>query len=269
MKTNLAAQQSGSVRYRAFTLMEVLVVIVIIAVLASVTFSIVNKALEKAAVTKTMGNMKQLATVSRVFSSDNNDAIMDTWQTVASDGQKRQWSEHILVMLSNELAQSQNYSKSPGDQFAQTIGIFSDPKAIKQAHGKLATSGHYSWRSFGYNNRLGAFIPQNPGTNPWKQGAKYTSQVSSPNKLLLYSQPTLSGDRFNYFIQPNDAASGKIDFDLHGGKAIVGFFDGHVELFTKANFPGNSGINPNNGAPYTTQQINEFWFGSVTPFTAP
>ena len=269
MKTNPAAQHRTSPRHRAFTLVELLIVIAIVAVLASLAFVVSNKAMEKAAIIKTMGNMKQLATLSKVFSSENNDAIMDTWQTVASDGQKRQWAEHILVILSPELAENKNYSKSPGDTFAETVGIFSDPKALKQARGKFTGGGHFSWRTIAYNNRIGAFIPQNPGTNPWKQGAKYASQVAAPNKLLLYTQPAISGDRYNYFAQPNDAAGGKIDFDLHGGKTIVGFYDGHVDLFSKANFPGNGGTNPNNGAPYTTKQINEFWFGSETPFTAP
>ena len=269
MKAHTRPRPAPPILHRGFTLVELLIVIVIIAALASITFLIAKKSMDRAAMMKTMGNMRQLSTLSKVFSSENNDAIMDTWQTIASDGQKRNWCEHILVILSPDLATNKDYMNAAGDTFAKSIALFADPKALKQAGAQLASSGHFSWRTIAYNNRIGAFTPKEPGTNPWKQGAKYGYQVSSPNKLLLYAQPTLTGDKFNYFAQPGDAVGGKIDFDLHAGKSIVGFYDGHVELYDKKHYPANGGINPTSGKAYTNSQINEFWFGSTTPFTAP
>jgi prepilin-type N-terminal cleavage/methylation domain-containing protein/prepilin-type processing-associated H-X9-DG protein len=251
-----------------FTLVELLVVIVIIAVLASFGFLAGKRTMDSAAKTKTMGNLKQLSSIAQLFAADNNGALMDTWQTV-SKGQQRQWSEHMLVTLSPELAENMGYKSSVGDEMARSLGIFADPKALKSAKGKLSKSGHESWRTFGYNNRIGAFIPANPGRNPWKTGAKYTNQVVAHNKLILFTQPNIGGTSYPYFTQPGDAANGKINFELHGGSSMVGFFDGHVELFTKRNFPGNGGINPQTGRAYTTAQINEFWMGRTVPFTAP
>lgn len=253
---------------QGFTLVELLVVIVIIAVLASVGFLAGRRAMDSAAKAKTMGNLKQLSSITQLFASDNNGGLMDTWRTV-SGGQERQWSEHMLVTLSPDLAENKLFKASAGDELARSLGIFADTKALKAAKGKLPKSGHDSWRSFGYNNRIGVFVPAEPGQQGWKTGAKYVSQVEATNKLILLTQTALSGSSYPYFTQPGDVAAGKIDFDLHKGYSMVGFLDGHVELFTKKHFPANGGINPRSGASYTGPELNEFWLGRSSPFAAP
>jgi prepilin-type N-terminal cleavage/methylation domain-containing protein len=255
-------------QHPGFTLVELLVVIVIVATLATLGFMGARRALDSAAKAKTMGSLKQLASTAMIFSSDNNGALMDTWQTV-SGGQKRSWSHHLLVTLSPEMAENKKYETSAGDQLARSLEIFADPKALKAAKGKLPASGHESWRSFGYNNRIGSFIPANPGTNPWKTGAKYVNTVEEPHKLILYTQPKLSGSNYPYFAQPGDVSNGRVDFDLHNGISLVGFLDGHVQAYSKSNYPGNGGTSPRTGKPYTTAELNEFWLGRATPFTAP
>jgi prepilin-type N-terminal cleavage/methylation domain-containing protein/prepilin-type processing-associated H-X9-DG protein len=264
MKTH---RNSASLR-RGFTLVELMVVIVIIAVLASLVFMGARRLKDKAAMVTAMNNMKQVVTGAQTFSSENNGAIMDTWQT-ESNGQKRQWSEHILVTMDSSLAKGQAYKTEIGDTFARKLGIFSDPAALNNAKSKLDKNGHNSWRTFGYNNRLGSFNPKEPGQSPWKQGAKYTRQVISPTKLIYYTQNKSSGSRFEYFSQPGDAKNGKVDFDLHNGKSTVAFFDGHVELFDQRTFPGDGGIDPSTGKTYSKTKMNEFWFGRRTPFNAP
>lgn len=251
-----------------FTLVELLVVIVIVATLATLGVMGARRALDSAARAKTMGNLKQLASTAMIFSSDNNGALMDTWQTV-SGGQQRSWAHHLMVTLSPEMTENKKYETSAGDQLARSLEIFADPKALKAAKGKLPESGHESWRSFGYNNRIGAFIPANPGTNPWKTGAKYVNAVEEAHKLILFTQPKLSGDNYPYFAQPGDANNGRVDFDLHNGISLVGFLDGHVREYSKFNYPGNGGTNPRSNSKYTTAELNELWLGRATPFTAP
>jgi prepilin-type N-terminal cleavage/methylation domain-containing protein len=251
-----------------FTLVELLVVIVIIAVLASVGFLAGRRAMDNAAKAKTMGNLKQLSSTAQLFATDNNGGLLDTWRTV-SGGQERQWSEHMLVTLSPELAENKLFKASAGDEFARSLGLFADPIALKAAKGKLSKSGHDSWRSFGYNNRIGVFVPAEPGQQGWKTGAKYVNQVEAMNKLILFNQPTLAGNNYPYFSQPGDLAGGRVNFDLYQGFSMVGFFDGRVELIAKKNFPANGGTNPRSGETYTTAELNEFWLGRATPYPAP
>jgi prepilin-type N-terminal cleavage/methylation domain-containing protein len=132
---------TNPLRNQAFTLVELLVVIVIIAVLGTLGFMGGRKMMDGAARAKTIGNIKQLVTAAQMFSVDHNGAVMD-WTGTVVDGEKRNWSEHLLVTMAPDLATNRNYKNSAGDTMAQSLGIFSDSKAMKQAKGKLAKTGH-------------------------------------------------------------------------------------------------------------------------------
>jgi prepilin-type N-terminal cleavage/methylation domain-containing protein/prepilin-type processing-associated H-X9-DG protein len=243
-----------------FTLVELLVVIVIIAVLASIGFVSGRRLMDSASKARSMGNLKQLATTGQVFSSENSGVIPHAQHT-AIVGTKRIWCQHYAVSLSPDLAFNNQFREEAGDRFGRDAGIFTDEKAFKRGRKSLAKSGPNSWRTFAYNNRIGAASPENPGELAWVRGVRHVGQVEAPDKLVLFTQKTLAGDNYPQFLQPEDARSGTVDFDLHGGTALVGFFDGHVELFQKKNFPAEGGTNPGTGKPYSGKEVNHFWLG--------
>lgn len=253
-----------------FTMVELLVVIVIIAVLATLGFMGGRRAMDAASKAKTVGNVKQLISTCQLFATDNNGAILD-WDKTIVNGQKRNWAEHLLVTLSPGLEANENYKKSAGDTLARSVGVFSDPKAIKNASGKMAKTGHNSWRTYAYNNRIGTYTPDSPDPIVYKEGAKFVHQVETPNKLILVSQRILDGDRYHPFLQPEDGKNNKLGFTLYGGSIMVGFYDGHVDMMTKMNYPSavGSGINPTTGAAYTKDQWNQYWWGRTTPIPPP
>lgn len=253
---------------RGFTLVELLVVIVIVAALGSFAFFAGKRAINRANQATAMSNMKQLSNLVQLFAADHNSIVVNVNKTEI-DGQTRLWAEHLLVVLSPDLAQDSNYSKSHGDALGRSIGTFSDPKALKQAGGVLPDSGHSGWRTFGYNNRIGSFVPETPGLPGFSNGAKTTHQVTAPNKLILLAQAKLNGTSYPFNAQPGDAKNNRVDFELYDGKSLVGFFDGHVELFGKTNYPANEGKDPVTGVTYTGTKLNEYWLGSATAYPSP
>lgn len=246
-----------------FTLVELLVVIVIIAVLSSLGFVGGRRMMDGAAKAKSMSSLKQLATAGQLFSSDHNGIIPHAQHTMIG-GTKRIWCQHYAVSMSPDLALDNQFREEAGDRFGRGAGIFADDKALKRASGSLAKSGPNSWRTFAYNNRIGAATPDNPGELGHVEGVRHVGQVEAPGKLVLYTQKNLVGDNYPQFLQPHDLADGTVNFDLHGGFALVGFYDGHVELFQKKNFPASGGFNPATGKAYTELEINNFIYGRAT-----
>jgi prepilin-type N-terminal cleavage/methylation domain-containing protein len=256
MKKSLCASNLN----RGFTLVELLVVIIIIAVLASLGFVGGRRMMDSAARAKSVSSLKQLATSGQLFSSDNN-GIIPHAQHTQINGTKRIWCQHYTVSMSPDLADNNQFREEAGDRFGRDAGIFADDKALKNGRDSLAKSGPNSWRTFAYNNRIGAATPDNPGGLAHVEGARHVGHVEAPGKLVLYAQKTLAGDNYSAFLQPEDLSAGTINFELHGGFALVGFYDGHVELFQKSNFPAQGGINQSTGKAYTALDISYFIYG--------
>jgi prepilin-type N-terminal cleavage/methylation domain-containing protein/prepilin-type processing-associated H-X9-DG protein len=258
---------------RGFTMVELLIVVAIIAILSLIGFMGARKLMDSASRAKSTSNVRQLISLTQQFAAENNGAIVhwaNTQTTVDGVGARRNWTRHLLLTLAPELGANSDFEKTAGDAFARETGIFSDPKALKQAKGKGSPSGHYGWATYAYNNRIGVAKVDYPGQIEYANGAKNVNQVDTPNKLVLFSQRTMERGGFYFsFLQPEDGETGHIAFDLYGGSAPVGFFDGHVEWFSRNSYPSWGGISPRTGKPFTNKEMNELWFGRATPFPAP
>ena len=116
---------------RAFTLIELLVVIAIIAILAGLLFSVFARAKASAKQSACLSNLKQVATATQLYMSDNDDMFpqmvdaSDKYDTAIWTGQP-QWLSLISGMpLMNEALQpyatSPDIFHCPSDTGTQTL----------------------------------------------------------------------------------------------------------------------------------------------------
>ena len=86
--------------HRAFTLIEVLVVMAIIAILAAILVPALNSALERAKATKDMSNMRQIGAATQLYMNDNSDVFPGsatvTWMSQLELNQKYLSSWRVL-----------------------------------------------------------------------------------------------------------------------------------------------------------------------------
>jgi prepilin-type processing-associated H-X9-DG protein/prepilin-type N-terminal cleavage/methylation domain-containing protein len=83
----------------AFTLVELLVVITVIAVLAGLTMAVTNVAMQKGHATKCLSNMRQMGVAVRSYANDHDGYLPDTGHARAEDGTSLSWLNTLASYL--------------------------------------------------------------------------------------------------------------------------------------------------------------------------
>lgn len=120
---------------RAFTLIELLVVIAIIAILAAILFPVFAQAKEAAKVTKSLSQMRQLATSVMIYSGDHDDYFVPaSMRTTNPADTPIIWTEGLQPYVKNKqifVAEASNgaYAENWNGRRQQTVG-YSDATGV-------------------------------------------------------------------------------------------------------------------------------------------
>ena len=237
---------------RAFTLVELLVVISIIAILAAILFPVFARAREKARQTTCASNLKGFTTAILMYSSDNDAmmplAITGSDQVGPVPAKANNWAEFGVHAEIMPYVKSQGVFQCPSDNG------FTSGSAPKSGGWILPSASTKIWEangtSYKFNSDSLSMFPSTasnaqrtpnpkPGagnTSVYKKAkligsgdGTYTQEVPFPLPESFFQRPTETYI-MRCYIAPWDvpANEGNRDF-MHKDGAMVAFADGHVK----------------------------------------
>jgi prepilin-type N-terminal cleavage/methylation domain-containing protein len=212
---------------RAFTVVELLVVIAVISILAALLFPVLSAVKSRARRTVCMNNLRQLNLGLRMYCDDSSDTSPQTgharFGTAAWSGYRKLTGNY--VGLNGGPSPQDRLFACPADTFflnLTKIGAF--VYNASTVHSNLYAQPLFDFSSYGFN---GGTAPRSFGFGPSPGiGGQKLSSVREPSKtLLLLEAPAF----FPYSWHEPSSPPGLL---FNDAKNMLSYVDGHVN-FTK------------------------------------
>jgi prepilin-type N-terminal cleavage/methylation domain-containing protein len=225
---------------KGFTLVELMVTIVIVVILASLSFSGYQKIMKKAGMAKTMSNMRQLASGTVLYTQDHNGYIPRGDEGADGGGKGGRgiiWINHIADYIGNPELEEQPLNKSVDgmDQWTYMMTRYEDALFVcggfdkdEEAQAKRTTPDAIG--GIGYNVKpLSSERDKGPTNASW-------GSVSSPIRL---ARITHQSDRCMYASSYDWhlVSTGTRAYNRFGkDKAAMVFWDGSCRTVSKEEY---------------------------------
>jgi len=209
-----ASRSPAPTRRQAFSLVETLVVISIIAILAVVSVPAYDRFLESGQQAVTASRLRQVHSLQMAFATDNNGRLAPRWGDTNYANPNWTWQQKLIPYINKAAVQE-------------------DPKLVLNSPYQKIIGGRNIWeegRSFGLNSWMFS-------TNHWNYSV---FRVPEPSKIILAgdmeqgkSDYLFTSDGFD--VWGNSPGWARRPAYRHQGKsrAMMVFMDGHTELLTE------------------------------------
>ncbi len=195
----------------AFTLLELLVVVAIIAILAAIALPVASRFLESGKEATTASRLRQVHTLQMAYAADNNGRMTAFYTSAAPVT----WQEKLLPYLS----------------IINKAGAKEDPRLVLNSPYQKIQGGKPVWqegRSFGLNNFM--------ASDKWSFNV---ARVERPSSIIMAGDMEQGNSDYMHTSdgknhQGNTQAWGLPAYRHKGQtKAMMVFMDGHTELLDK------------------------------------
>ncbi len=199
----------------AFSLMELLIAVGVIAVLAALLVPGMNSARESAKTAKSSSNLKQLGAAMHLYINDNNGMLPRADGTDADGGQD--WRRRCVPYGGSHRLPEPNQSQNP---------VMINPAGVSPEYGPTSVKSSYCM-----NGNLQLNPPPPPGQSIGPIYAIPLVKVETPSKTVLFGDSKYAARAMNFahLAYRNN----------HKTTATVVFVDGHVASVKEELSPTN------------------------------